>query len=248
MTGEYVKEDFEKLTFDIYPYLYETKYWLNNFPLLDQHLGLFRKIMTHTITTGNKSKTHKLDFNKIMIYVILVFDKGSPLRANSNTTERMVSAGKIAEFPVDENNIFHPEYMAVVMDIVDVVSKMWAVYCKLLGSKKYEMLVYYEMRLMKEMVESQTETDATKRKAILSMLDTYAERIDPLYNEVFAGVKSKETSEMIIKDTLEAITHDWNLRPEDFARKNAEGLPIFPESNPHGIPQPYELNDLDDEE
>lgn len=148
-----------------------------------------------------------LPFNNIFKYIVLCYDRNSPLRDGrtimSRKVEAAIRAGFIAidnKFEEDVENLVRCEYQPINSMIIR--------YCRMQHSIKYSKLVLYEESFYKEQNNYNTEDDASKRKVILALIDDLESKIDVLTSDILA-----EDNSLLIKRSLLAYIENETIVP-----------------------------------
>lgn len=158
-----------------------------------------------------------LDNNKVMAWVILVYDKNSPYRKKFNDIlKRKVEAANDVEFPTIEGGAFESPVEDFLKGHNEDVNKKIVEYVRLHRSFKYSYLVtiesgYYAMML--NIISGDT-------KEVKKMKEVQEELEDALLEIL------NEDNNPYLRDTILRYIEDerLNLRPEDIAQKARDGV------------------------
>ncbi|MBU1067767.1 hypothetical protein KKE60_08270 [Patescibacteria group bacterium] len=201
---EFEKEDFDGLMFNVNE-LEASRSVLRTFP----GLNIFKEF---------DKKKCKLDFNKVLKYIIYVYDKNSPLRREYvNILKRKAKALKLAGFIKDDNDVWGKDIENMILCQDKHINSMIIRFLRLHRNAKYAYLIaleenYYKM--LEKMIEG---------------------KMAPSDYQVFSKMKDEiedEAIEILNQDDLKALKEDLyryvdyeklNIMPEDYAEQIASG-------------------------
>lgn len=172
-----------------------------------------------------------LPYNKVFKYVVMCYDRNSPLRDGMTIMGRKVEAAMRAGFLAVDGK-FEPEVEALVRCEYPKVNEMVIRYCRNQHSIKYSKLVLYEESFYKEQNNYNNETDASKRKVILALIDDLESKIDILASDILA-----EDNAVLMKRSLLAYIENETVvpTPEVITLKIKEGKDPLDGFNPFAV-------------
>lgn len=182
-----------------------------------------------------------LEANKILRYVILMYDRNSELREEyPNIHQRKAIAAQLAGFSLNKNRKFPEVIEEMLLGKIKEVNIMIVKYILLYPDPDALALeVYYEMIVRQSTLTMGKIADPREYKDILANTENLRKKISELTQSVFGGDELNS-----IKRELYGMIEEKRtaIRPEDIAEKIEKGLnPI--DENPYGDykPEPIKL-------
>lgn len=214
---EFSKEDFIKLAFPIH-LMEEGELVLEKFPRLK---NVFKNII---IMDGDK--VVDIDINKVIKYIIFVYDKGSPLLTKfESLVTRKVTGAALAGF--DHTNEFEKEVELMMKCKLSSINNMIIGYCRLMRSRLFSLIVASNesfhntlQELMNYKVSKEDVLGDNKQKMdLVERAKKTFDNIDSWSSELL----SKDTN-TDLQDTLYTIVDesDLQLSPEENSRGDEE--------------------------
>jgi len=213
MEFEFEDKEFKSLMFDVYN-LHPKASVLNKFPKL-RAFPEFRK------------KINKLDNNKIIKYIILMYDENTPLKKVEDVNKRKLIAGKMALFPETDEGMFTEPYVSAIEGKNNIFNLKMMRYLRFHKNHKYSFLVtlensYYN-NLSQAMGGNNKAYDAAKKQK-----DDLKEAVDDLFNN--------DESEDIRNTLYDHIQMDeLNLSPEEVSDYLEKNNRTYDELDPYKI-------------
>ena len=195
---DFKAKDFDGLTYKVFNIPDDTIF--DVYPILEVYFG-------------NYDLSPKIEVGKILKYIIFLYDKNTPLSNIEGFVKRRVKAISYAEFPKKKGK-YDQEYLAALES--EEVNRMTIKYCRIQKSLDFSQLVNYEELFYKELEETRTEKDATKRTAALKNVDTLKIRIKEIEVEILNQDKSPD----LLKYLYDEVENEaLGLKPEQIAMK-----------------------------
>jgi len=174
-----------------------------------------RNIITEYKRLGKISEFRQpfasLDKNKIIRYIIFMYDKNSPFRVKfPDILHRKVEAARGAGWSIEKNGLFSDNVERVLRGENDSVNKMTVAYIRIHRNFKYSYLIGLEesfYRLMLEIMGGDMKNVEKMRKLQEDLEQITLELTSDDFNPLLKG----ELMRYIEQERL-------NLRPEDIAR------------------------------
>lgn len=164
----------------------------------------------------NPSLDAKLSKQKVLRYIVLVFDKASPLKIKYlDPIERRVIAGKIVGFPETNTGKFITFYTSIIQSAITEINRMVITYLFIQNEADFMVLVAYEEALRIQAANLVDKIDeGEKTKDIIANIDSLRKAIEKL-KAVF--VESKEDTLLERDVFIFTQSKRLRLRPEDYA-------------------------------
>jgi hypothetical protein len=206
---EYVDRDFEGLLLNVQRH--------------DLGTDLFKVFPILTKYDEFQAKVAGLKKELILRYIVLAFDRNSPVVAINDILERRVEAAHLAGFVPNKNNEFALGIETMIRSLNPLVNHMVIRYCMLLGDTDYTVMVTYEDSLLKELdrlinYEADQKTDPTneKKKEIITNISTLREGVNMLKDEFLA-----KNVDFFLSRSLSEFTESKriDMSPEAYAIK-----------------------------
>ena len=161
----------------------------------------------------------KSDRNKIIRYIVAVYDKRGLRVYEQNVPKRKRMAAELAGWLPNDKGEFPPAVKEIIEGKSKTVNRMIVRYCKLHKSPRYAALVGMEetfYSILDRMVDSDTETKSTE----YTMFKQLENEIEDRAAEFLNGDSNREIIQQVYEDIeLERL----ELRPEDIAKKIKAG-------------------------
>lgn len=162
--------------------------------------------------------TMSFDKQQILKYVILAFDKKSPLKMTyTDPIEVRVVAAEIMEFPKLKSGGFEKKFDQIIRSQNFTVNLMVITYLFLQNEHDVLTLIAYEeaLRIQSSRLVGE-ESSATDVKNIISNIDLIKSAIDKIKKSIV-----EEPTDELLKRDLFTFTQSkrLNIKPEDYAAK-----------------------------
>ena len=173
---EYNDKDFEKLRYKVHE-LKEKESVLEVYPELSRYPEFKKKI--------------RLDINKVLKYIIYLYDKKSPFISEPDLRKRKIISAQKAGFKVNSKGEFENEVVAMLSNENVDITRMIVRYCRIQSSMTYSLLVagmetYYDnvLQIMRNDKDESTKDSQEKSKLYLQTKQM-ATDLEALADEVF---------------------------------------------------------------
>ncbi len=207
--GRWTREDFKKLAYDPFILPVSSNNYLNKYPKLIEREIFFCQL------------DFDADKNKIICYMLLLYQIDSPLFVIDNILQRKIEAAKLAGFDLsDDKKDFTYEYKQVLFGRDKAANKMIFEFCRMQNNDDFtELMVYQEVfHDQLTIVQDRSSDPVLVQKALLN--------IDELKNKIKELKKSlvfDDQNEGLMQEVMEKIEMERiGLRREDVARKLLE--------------------------
>lgn len=156
-----------------------------------------------------------IDNNKVNIFVLLMYDKGSPYRKKyPDPLKRKVEVAHDVEFAIDEKGDFGSPIEKILRGQNEVVNKKTVAFLRMHRSYKYSYQVSVETAYANLMLEIQN----GETKGLKSMADMR----DDLESNLLE-ILNQDNNPYLRDEILRYIEEErLSLRPEDYAKKAQE--------------------------
>lgn len=185
---------------------------IDAFPSL-KHLTAFEKDI----------KAVGLDFDKILVYCLCLYQSNTPLFENDDLRKRKFESAKIATFDMDKGK-FSEVYLKVINGEIDCVQRVMIAICKLQRSTDFSTLMIFEDLYYQELLKSLTDDKATDTKTRIQNIKSLKGDLD----DIKSTILNKDTSSASDEALMDQIEFDrLELSPELIAvRERDELIPI----------------------
>jgi hypothetical protein len=160
----------------------------------------------------------RTDRNKLLKYIIAVYDKRGLRVYEQNLPKRKRMAAELAGWIPDAKGEFTPAIKAIIEGKDKSVNKMIVRYCKIHKSPRYAALVGMEetfYSILERMVDG-----SDMKAADISTFKSFETEIEDRATEFLNGDSTREIVQQVYEDIeLEQL----ELRPEDIAKKLKSG-------------------------
>jgi hypothetical protein len=161
--------------------------------------------------------------DKVLRYIILLFDKNTPLTEIQNINQRMSEAAEIAGIKRTQSSDNWPHKVVKMFrcEYTDINSAILA-YCRLQHSSKwtlYTTLTLKHYRDQEQMLAGTAEKPITTKELVGD-----ATIIDDLRNQFLNKIENEKLSEAVEEYTLQTL----ELRPEQVAENISNGKKVVP--------------------
>ena len=155
----------------------------------------------------------RLEKNRVLRYIILMYDKNSPFRKRfPDISRRKIEAAKYAGYKLEEGGLFPEHVEDMLMGRIENANKMLVAYVRLHRNIKFSYLVSMEESFY-HLMEQVTGGDMKN----LAQIRSIKEEIE----ETLADILSEDNTPLIKESVLKYVEdRRLNLRPEDIARNN----------------------------
>lgn len=213
MDVEFEDTEFENLICNVYP-LGPRESVLKRFP----KLAVFPEF--HIKVKG-------LDRNKIIKYIVLMYDMNTPLKRIDNIQKRKYTAGKISYFPTDEEGKFREHYEEIMNGKSFTVNQMIFRYLKFHRNPDYSFLVSLEDSYYTNLTKMMG-GDNSAYSIVKNQKDDLTRATSEFLNQDDQGVLKESLYEHIDMDNM-------GIRPEDVAEALSKHEDPFPEIDPYKL-------------
>lgn len=203
-----IDEDFVRLKYNVYKHRDEANV-MEAFPKLNIW---FREL--------KEKCPPEIDFNKLIIYTVLLGDCNSPTQTIDNMLMKRKECASIAGFPEKE------QYQNIIKANSPYALQVFVLFCKLVNDFDYSELILYLDLYYKEYSNALNEEDATKRNTSLKILESTKQKILELQNKIL----NRENAKSVSDELYEQITDEKvaELSPEYIAERLSKGeLPFI---------------------
>lgn len=177
---EFNADDFKKLQYNVYD-LPSDKTVLKTFPELERYPEFLL-----TLSKG-------LNRDSVIRYVILLYDKRSPLLGEKNLIKRKKIAAEMAEFPKQKDGNYDETVLAMMRNENENVSRMVVRYVRNQADMRFALLVsgmetYYEniFQITNSDKDSNAQ-DSTEKSALFEKSKKMSDQLEQLSDEIFNG-------------------------------------------------------------
>lgn len=164
------------------------------------------------IAEFNPDKFPKVDRRQLYIFIILTYDKNSPLwQMFPNFWHKKRIAAITAGFEQDQSGLFSQYVMDLLFGKLEAVNSMIIRYCLFFNEPEFVALVSnYEM-FIQETAQAVMPSSSQEKKQIASNIKFLNNEISTLARTVFGGDESLELKKQLYKTATSEIL---KLRPE----------------------------------
>lgn len=209
---EFQSEEFAKLTFPIFT-LGKNDLVLEKFPRL--------KTVFNNVVIKSEEKILSIDINKVIRYIIFVYDKGSPLiKKIDNLVTRKITGAILAGFEYQDS--FERDVDLMMKCRISDINTMIVKYCRLMKSRLYSLVVVSNESFngtLEEIMSYKTGgkkslDDQKKKMELIDQAKTTADNID----EWSLQLLSFDTNEQLKEEFYTIVDEsDLKLSPEENA-------------------------------
>lgn len=204
MESSFIDQDFSKLMLKV-RIVPQEKSLLKVFPELNKHQEF-------------KVKFDNLNRNKVIRYVVYMYDKNTPLRKKfPDILRRKVEAAKEAGFKINKVGLFEDDVEEFLRGKNDKVNRMIVAYARIYKNFRYSYSITVEESfygLMRSIIAGELKNLPDLKKA--------QKELDESMDELLSGDKNP----FLVEETLRYMeTERLALRPEDIARKMKNNEP-----------------------
>ena len=201
---DFKDSDFDRLTFNIYKLDTTKRTVLEYFPILETY---YRDVIP---------KDFAFDESTILKYIILFYDRNSPLQHMDKLMEKKAKAMELCGCPVDDTGMFENEYISVFDGGDYDVNRMIVLYCRMQRSHDFSELVFYDDMFYSEMQNAKIEQDPAKRGKAMDNMTRAKDQIKKLQETLLSG----DNSPKLINYLYDEVENEsLGLRPEEIAEK-----------------------------
>lgn len=163
-----------------------------------------------------KEQVFGISKTKLIRYIVLAFDRGTPLVSINDIMERRVKAMLLAGVPVNRHGKFPEEIDMILKSQKPEVNNMVIQYCILSGGSKYSVFVTYQEVLRKQLEKLLGADENQDTKVLIQNINNIKGQIDHLTKEIFLdnvdSFLTRSLGEFAEADMLE-------YSPEKYAEK-----------------------------
>lgn len=175
---EFSKNDFARLQYNVYD-LPEDKEVLEHW----KELKRFPEFTTKNLTGINR--------DKVMRYIILVYDKRSPLLSQKNLSLRKKTAAELAGFEKNEAGLFQDSVMAMINLENKHIARMIIRYARIQSDTKYALLVAGMEALYENLIKisatgkDEDVIDSAEKSKLFEQSEKMGEKLERMADELF---------------------------------------------------------------
>lgn len=158
---------------------------------------------------------YKLSTNKVLRYIVYMYDKYSPLHKMTEIMGKKFAAADLAGF-VRKSGKFGANVERMMLCDIPSINKMIVRYCRLQKDSDWSVRVAYEDSLYSQLEAIRNSQEGKDVKDIIANTDTLRDKISTLDKILLEG-DDNENLKFDIYDTIENETLE--LKPEDIANK-----------------------------
>jgi len=209
----YSEEDFDAMMFNVMRKKNRTRAVLSHFPQLAEHKEFNAELSLEL----RKHRT------KIIRFVILAYDKNSPLRKIEDLIERNIMAGLLAGFTIEKktnHKHFNKEIDLVLKGFNETVNRMIVRYCRMQGSTRFAMIMsardtFYDLvhRVLKKS-DDDGSSEAREKFKLLSAMEDSLKNIDDMSRNFFQSNDNEQLVEDLYVIIEEEDKRSLRIGPE----------------------------------
>lgn len=203
------KEDFERCL-------------VNPFDLLKADNVIEEYPLFKTYKTFSEPIKEEVILNRVLAYIVCVYDKNSPFQTHDNIIRIKSDAAELCNFPRASNSEtkYYKDYMDIISCNNQTVNAMIISYCRIQGSFEWTELVTYRDKFFNMTLQLQNTGDASEEKTIIANIKS----IKSIYKEVYDDFLSNDRNKNLEATAIDAIEMEiLGLRPEDIAQSLQAG-------------------------
>jgi hypothetical protein len=176
---EFNSNDFKRLQYNVYE-LPDNKKVLDTWPELSRYSEFTSKELTG------------ISRDKVMRYIILAYDKRTPLLSQKNLSLRKKLAGELAGFEKNDKGVFTDSVQAVLKNENKAVTRMVIRYVRIQSDMRFTLLVsgmetYYEnmVRITSGGEKDKDVLDSAEKSKLFEQSKKLSDELEKLSDEVF---------------------------------------------------------------
>jgi hypothetical protein len=162
-----------------------------------------------------------LDRNKVISYIILFYDRKTPLLRIDNVLARKHEAARLAKFTMRKGE-YSNGYQEVITNVHTVLNKMIMRYIRMQKSAKFAKFIIYDEALYLQMGKLRIDDKGDKEKTndILTAIDKMSRVHEQLQSDLLSG----DNTQGLLDEMYSQVEFaQLELRPEDIAQKIEDG-------------------------